>query len=208
MKEPKHCGSASHGRLFVFEGPDDVGKTTLATMLSQHLSQSGRPNQVLSFPGREAGTLSELVYRFYHNSREFGVLNVSPIAMQVMVTAAHVEVIEARLKPLIGAGVDIVLDRFWWSTWVYATIEGVPGPTRDIMIELEKQSWKNIRPDVVFLVLRQEPLLPQPPNHRWPEIVRLYKELSEFQKSSVPIQSVTNEGTPSEALQRVVSRLV
>jgi hypothetical protein len=128
--------------------------------------------------------------------------------MQVMVTAAHVEVIEARLKPLIGAGVDIVLDRFWWSTWVYATIEGVPGPTRDIMIELEKQSWKNIRPDVVFLVLRQEPLLPQPPNHRWPEIVRLYKELSEFQKSSVPIQSVTNEGTPSEALQRVVSRLV
>jgi dTMP kinase len=208
MKEPKHSGSASHGKLFVFEGPDDVGKTTLATMLSQHLSQSGRPNQVLSFPGREAGTLSELVYRFYHNSREFGVLNVSPIAMQVMVTAAHVEVIEARLKPLIEAGVDIILDRFWWSTWVYATIEGVPEPTRDIMIELEQQSWKNLRPDVVFLVLRQEPLLPQPPDHQWPEIGRLYKELLQFQKNKVSTHVVTNEGTPSEALETIVSRLV
>jgi dTMP kinase len=195
------------GKLYVFEGPDDVGKTTLATMLSQHLTEAGKANQMLSFPGREPGTVSELIYRLYHNPREFGVENVSSIAMQVMVTAAHVEVLEARIKPLIKAGVDIVLDRFWWSTWVYATIEGVPDHTRDMMIELEMQSWENIRPDVVFLVLREEPLLPQPPNHKWLEIVMLYKHLFEFQNNNVPIQLVTNEGTPSEALQKVVSRL-
>jgi thymidylate kinase len=193
------------GRLFVLEGPDDVGKTTLATMLSQYLSEGGSPNQILSFPGREPGTLSELVYRFYHNSREFGVLNVSPIAMQVMVTAAHVEVIEARIKPLIYQGVDIVLDRFWWSTWVYATIEGIPRHIRDIMIELEMQSWEEIRPNRIFMVLRQEPLLLQPQNHQWHEIVRLYKELFEFQKNDAPIHLVTNEGTLAEALETIIA---
>src|SRR6266540_2942189 len=127
--------AASQGRLFVFEGPDDVGKTTLAGMLSKHLSTSGRPNETLSFPGRERGTISELIYRLYHNPVTLGVNGILPITMQVMVTAAHIEVIEARIKPLIDAGVDVVLDRFWWSTWVYATVEGVPAPTRNLMIE-------------------------------------------------------------------------
>src|SRR5258705_13891868 len=109
---------ANQGRLFVFEGPDDVGKTTLAGMLSRHLSTIGKANEVLSFPGREPGTISELIYHLYHDPAALGVNDISPVTMQVMVTAAHVEVIEARIKPLMNAGVNVVLDRFWWSTWV------------------------------------------------------------------------------------------
>src|SRR5438874_10487034 len=98
----KPLASANNrGKLFVFEGPDDVGKTTLADMLSDYLSDKGLGNQVLSFPGREPDTVSELIYRLYHDPRSLGVQTISPLTMQVMVTAAHIEVVEVRLKPLI-----------------------------------------------------------------------------------------------------------
>ena len=125
------------GRLYVFEGPDGVGKTTLATMLSKHLSNSGTRNEVLSFPGQEPETISELIYRLYHSPADLGVKSILPVTMQVMVTAAHIEVIEARIQPLLRDGVDVILDRFWWSTWVYSTLVGVPERTRDLMIDLE-----------------------------------------------------------------------
>src|SRR2546425_13039754 len=117
--------NAKRGRLFVFEGPDDVGKTTLTEMLSQYLSTKGITNKVLSFPGKEPYTISELIYRLYNDPNALGVQTIKSLTMQVMVTAAHIEVIEARIKPLIRAGVDVVLDRFWWSTWVYATLQDV-----------------------------------------------------------------------------------
>lgn len=195
------------GKLFVFEGPDDVGKTTLAGMLSHYLSNNGFSNEVLSFPGREPNTVSELIYRLYHDSAALGVRTISSLAMQVMVTAAHIEVIETRVKPLIRSGTNVVLDRFWWSTWVYATLQGVPEKARDLMIDLELQSWEGIEPDCIFLITRGEPLLPQPPNHRWPEIVKLYKELHDAQRSRANVELLTNDGSLSETCDAVVSKI-
>jgi thymidylate kinase len=200
--------SSTLGQLFVFEGPDDVGKTTLASMLAEHLLSLGRQNQMLSFPGREAGTLSELVYRFYHEPGEFGVSKVSPIAMQVLVTAAHIEVIEARLRPLIRTGVDIVLDRYWWSTWVYANLDRVPQHTINLLLELVMQSWEGIRPNMVFLILRDEPLLEQRSTQRWTDTLALYKEIFEHQQTKVPLKLITNEGTLDQAFADIKSALM
>ncbi len=195
------------GKLFVFEGPDDVGKTTLASMLSNYFSSKGVPNQVLSFPGREPETVSELIYRLYHDPTSLGVRTISPLAMQVMVTAAHIEVIETRVKPLILSGTHVILDRFWWSTWVYATLQRVSDRARDMMIDVELLSWEDIEPSRIFLVLRREPLLPQPPDHRWPQIVKLYNELYALQKRSANTELLTNDGDISETLDAVISRI-
>lgn len=200
----KDENSDNIGRLFVFEGPDDVGKTTLASMLSRHLTALGKENQILSFPGREAGTLSELVYRFYHDPIQFGVANVSAIAMQVLVTAAHIEVIEARLKPLLQSGVDVVLDRYWWSTYVYAHVEGVPDDIRNMMIKLEMHSWGKIQPEYVFLVDRQEPLLAQPSIDLWSQIRHLYKELGEREGKQVRVTSVANDGRIEDSFKTII----
>lgn len=196
-----------YGLLFVIEGPDDVGKTTLAKWLSEHLSAMGKPNRLLSFPGKEPGTLGELVYRFYHRPQEFGVSQVSPIAMQLMVTSAHVEVIETRIKPLIEAGLNIVLDRFWWSTWVYAKVEGVPQALRDKMVELELQIWGDIKPTIIFLVLRPEPFLKQPPGSQWSKVLSEYESLFAQQRGDAPIQVIMNEGTIAEAFDTLISKL-
>ncbi len=198
---------ANTGRLFVFEGPDDVGKSTLAARLNDYLRQKGKRTELLAFPGNSTGTLGELVYRFYHNPKAFGVVSVTPIGMQLMVTAAHVDVIESRIKPLIRSGVDVVLDRFWWSTWVYAQIDGVANTFRDRMIEFEMQSWEDIRPTTIFVVHRESPLLEQPQNHHWPKILILYKQLAQIEANNAHIQHVTNEGTIEEAFKTVISTL-
>lgn len=194
-----------HGQLFVFEGPDDVGKSTLAKMLCNYLSQSGHPAELLSFPGNESGSLGEVVYRLYHDPSEFGLSKVSSIAMQLVVTAAHVEVVETRIKPLLRTGISVVLDRFWWSTWVYASVEGVPQPQRDKMIEIELLSWGNIKPTRLLLILRDEPLLDQPSNHPWQDILYLYKELFNFEQGNVNAKIIVNDRGIEEAFQSVLS---
>lgn len=195
------------GRLYVFEGPDDVGKTTLARMLSKHLSSHGVLSEVLSFPGRESETISELIYRLYHDPQSLGVKSILPVTMQVMVTAAHIEVVEARIKPLLRAGVDVVLDRFWWSTWVYATQDHVPSKTRDLLIDLEMQSWADIRPELLFLVMRHEPLIAQASNERWVELVQLYRQIADLQRPLMPVEAISNDGTLSQTFETIASRV-
>ena len=51
----------SGGRLLVLEGPDGVGKTTLAKVLTESLAERGLKTLLLSFPGQEAGTIGALV---------------------------------------------------------------------------------------------------------------------------------------------------
>lgn len=199
--------ASERGHLYVFEGPDDVGKTTFATMLSAYLSSSELLNQVLSFPGREPATISELIYRLYHDPCGLSVMSILPITMQVMVTAAHIEVIEARVKPLLNAGVNVILDRFWWSTWVYATQERVPLRTRDLLIDIEMECWGDIKPDVLFLVMRDEPLLTQADDQRWLELAQLYKQLSDAQSELAPIQLVMNDRSESDAFGTIISRI-
>lgn len=200
-------GRDEEGRLFVFEGPDGVGKTTLAAMLSQHFSNSAVPNEVLSFPGREPGTVSELIYRLYHDPAALGVKSLVPVTMQVLLTAAHIEVIEARIKPLLRSGVHVILDRFWWSTWVYATFGHVPDKMRDLMVDLELQSWADIKPETIFLVLSHEPLVAEAANQSWRELVRLYMQISNQQRASGPVQLIMNDGTPSDAFGRIISKI-
>jgi thymidylate kinase len=196
-----------HGRLFVFEGPNDVGKTTLATILTQYLTEEGNESQSLSFPGSEPGTLGELVYRLYSDPSNFGVPNVSSVAMQLVITAAHVETIESRIKPLIRAGIDVVLDRFWWSTWVYARVEGVPEDLIEKMIQLELRVWEEITPTCVFLILRETPFLEQSLSHPWLSILAHYKQLFKNQQYHGRNHLVVNDGTINDAMQAVISHM-
>ncbi len=95
-------------QLFVFEGPDGVGKTTLAQRFAARLRARGVPSTYLSFPGAEEGTLGKHVYDLHHNSEAIGVRTVHPSSLQLLHVAAHIDAIESQIRPLLKQGQTIM----------------------------------------------------------------------------------------------------
>lgn len=142
------------GRLIIFEGPDGTGKTTLSRRLVEWLTAQGRQSRYISFPGREEGTLGNLVYAVHHKPAQFGVHRVEPTARQLLHVAAHIDSFHTTIGPALEAGEVIVMDRFWWSTVVYGRAAGVDDKSIQLMIDLEKHHWAGCRPSVLFLLDR------------------------------------------------------
>ena len=117
--------------LYVFEGPDGVGKSVLASHVNSYLGQRNRPSELVALPGRKPGTVGEHIYRLYHNPQTFGVGHISITTEQLLFTAAHVDVIENEILPVLSKGTNVVLDRYWLSTWVYSLAGGLEVNFRD-----------------------------------------------------------------------------
>ncbi|WP_228281921.1 dTMP kinase [Rubrobacter marinus] len=189
------------GRLVVFEGPDGVGKTTLAQALVDKLIRRGVRCEYFSFPGREPGTLGRLVYEVHHDPGKFGIDRMNPTSLQVLHIAAHLDAIEGHILPALRAGRSVVLDRFWWSTFVYGIVGGVDRDSLDAMIALELESWTTgAKPIVAFLVTRQSPLRREGPDERWRELRAAYENLGREQASHHPVETIYNESSLDEAL--------
>lgn len=142
------------GRLFVFEGVDGAGKSTLCAAVAAELRASGTPVSVLSFPGRQPSTLGALVYELHHDTQSVGVEAVTPAALQLLHIAAHLDAIEREILPRLAAGETVLLDRYWWSTWTYGMAAGVGRAMLGAMIELERMCWGSVEPIAVFLIER------------------------------------------------------
>jgi dTMP kinase len=148
--------------LYVFEGPDGVGKSELSRLFAQQLAESGIDCEHLAFPGRDNGTLGKHVYELHHDAQRHGIESISPTSLQLLHVAAHIDTIENRIVPALKAGQTVVLDRFWWSTIVYGLVSGISRQTLDAMIGLELTVWGGIQPTVLFLIRRKHPLRPEP----------------------------------------------
>ena len=142
------------GRLIVFEGPDGVGKSTLSLALADRLSAMGLPCRHLSFPGKDAGTVGRLVYEVHHDPAKYVIQEITAASLQALHIAAHLDAIERRILPDLNEGRWIILDRFWWSTWVYGRVAGIDRTTLDALIQVERLHWKGVQPDAVLLVDR------------------------------------------------------
>jgi len=196
---------AAKGKLYVFEGPDGVGKSTLAEWFASHLHQSEIQCILLSFPGKEAGTLGKHVYELHHDPLRFGINSVDSASLQLLHVAAHIDAIDSRIKPLLAEGKTVVLDRFWWSTFVYGVVGGVSRSVLDRMIAIERAMWDPVQPDQLFLISRSEPLRPEPTD-LWPRWRDEYLRLSGEEQKNYPILVVPNESI-SEAQNRIVESL-
>jgi dTMP kinase len=195
------------GELYVFEGPDGVGKTTLAQALTDELTSAGCRCEYLSFPGRDAGTLGRLVYDMHHDPGKFGLEVVDPASLQVLHVAAHLDAISGRILPTLESGRSIVLDRFWWSTLVYGIVSGVDRAYLDIMLDLEHRSWGGTLPTAAFLVSRSAPLREEGLAERWRELRDEYTRLAIEQAERYPVHIVVNDGPISKALDKILCTL-
>lgn len=199
--------AGSRGHLVVFEGPDGVGKTTLAKALVDELIRRGTQCEYYSFPGRDSGTLGHLVYEIHHDPDKFNIDRLDPASLQMLHVAAHLDAIGRRILPALEAGRSVILDRFWWSTVVYGMVGGVDRSVLDAMIELELRGWGAVKPDAAFLITRQSPLRREGFDQGWRRLREAYEELAQEQEKRHPVEKIANEGSLDTALAQVLKSL-
>ncbi len=191
------------GQLVVLEGPDGVGKSTLAAGLVGALKEAGVPCMGYAFPGNESGTIGALVYRLHHEPDELGVRGAVPMALQAMHVAAHIDAIERVVRPKLDSGATVVLDRFWWSTWVYGCVAGIPRRLLERLIAVERLCWGTTIPAIAFLVDRERPLRPGDDTPTWPLLAREYRALAGREISRHRVDIISAE----EGIERNLARM-
>jgi dTMP kinase len=191
------------GKLIVFEGANEVGKSTLAALLYTALRSRNIACDLVAFPGNVAGTLGRHVYELHHGASRFGVARIDATSLQLMHIAAHVDAIEHIIKPAIECDRVVILDRFWWSTQVYGTAGLANQHSVELMIEIERHHWGSIAPDVMFLVNRTMPVTPLYNMDDWRKIAQLYKDLAFCESSTYRVKLVENDG-PIDLASRLV----
>jgi thymidylate kinase len=190
-------------RLIVFEGPDDSGKTTLSHALVKYLNSNGIACDYFAFPGGDVGTLGKLVHTLHHDSRSMGVESLTPTSLQLLHIAAHVDAIESRIRPSLRIGRTIVLDRFWWSTWVYGRVSGIKDSALRAMIRSEVLAWGKIRPAMIFLLTR----FVQDRTKDYKQLAEQYQILAEREAIENRVRSIANDNTVEDTLAKIISNL-
>ena len=191
------------GKLIVFEGLDGVGKSTLARCLVDRLTEWGIESEYATFPGRRPGTLGSVVYEIHHDPRQFGIEGISPASLQALHIAAHLDAIEGTILRVLSEGTWIILDRFWWSTFVYGRVAGVDQPVLDAMIQVEKIVWKGTEPDVLVLVDRSQSANDQ----EKPMLHKEYRALYGSERNRYPVCIIQNDRPLSDTVNAVLSIL-
>ncbi|RCK33941.1 hypothetical protein TH9_05895 [Thalassospira xiamenensis] len=193
------------GKLFTFEGPDGVGKTTIVQELKKILAHDSF--EFLSFPGREEGTLGGLIYRIHHKPEEFDIKAMSELARQTLHIAAHIDVIETRIRPWIVEGKNVVLDRFWWSTLVYGSVGGGQQKAMKELVAVEETVWGQIKPAVAFLIDRDVPINRNEDLAYWQELRSSYSRLAAQEGSKYEVQIVKNTNSLAEAVDSIEANI-
>lgn len=200
--------AATSGALFVFEGPDGAGKTTLLAEVQRALrAEATQPVAAFAFPGREPGTLGHHIYALHHEPARFGVDSMTLTSLQLLHVAAHVDAIETSVRPSVARGEIALLDRSWWSTWVYGITGGANVDTLRAMVEMERVHWGALRPDAVFLVRRPAALLHEELRGHYVKLSAEYATLAEREMRNTAVVVVDNEGTVKEAARLVLQAI-
>ncbi len=110
--------AAERGRFFVVDGPDGTGKTTVARGLVDGLRALGRPALYTREP-----TDSEVGREIRRRLLAGDLPPEDALELFVRDRAQHVR---DEIEPALAAGVDVVSDRYKYSTVVYQAVQGVP----------------------------------------------------------------------------------
>lgn len=147
----------TYSGVYVFEGIDNVGKTTIIHALKEQIQKRTDYRCVdVAFPGNEPRTLGNLVYQIHHHQEQYFDVPINEASLQLLHIASHIDLIERRLKPLSNSKCIVLLDRFWWSTYVYGLAGGVNQNIIQSIIAPELLFWKEINIKKIFLVERNK----------------------------------------------------
>ena len=149
MKEKKMNESPERGKFIVFEGIDGAGKTTQINLLTERMRREGKAVFATAEPtATETGKMLRAALG--------GKIRMTPCELAALFVADRIrhktdpeEGIEAKLR----AGIDVVSDRYYYSTMAYQGSETDPGWVREMNLSCPEIR----RPDLcIFLDLTPE----------------------------------------------------
>jgi thymidylate kinase len=197
------------GKLIVFEGPDGVGKSSVIKKCSAYLKGIGVPIEVISFPGSEPGTLGADVYRLHHLYYPYNDLpRIDPASLQLLHVAAHIDAISRKILPTLRNGIHVILDRYWWSTWVYGAASGIQTTLLDSIVNLEMQNWADILPATVILLQAERPWRNNESAERFQELHDLYMRLAKREEGKYAIRIINNSQGKEQTLSETLEALL
>lgn len=150
MQNPKYTG------IYVFEGIDNVGKSTIVHALKEKINcETSYECFDIAFPGNEPRTLGSLVYDIHHNQEKYFNERINDASLQLMHVASHIDLIQRRITKLKTQRSIILLDRFWWSTYVYGLANDLEKEIIEKIIAPEIVYWNQMNVKRIFLVERE-----------------------------------------------------
>ena len=148
--------------------------------------------------------MGRLVYEVHHRPTSYGLNAIADISLQALHIAAHLDEIERRILPALQQGRWVVLDRFWWSTWVYGRAASVESSTLDALIQAERLHWGDVKPDALFLIDRSNDKVDR--DARAP-LREGYQVLSDRESGQYPIHRIQNDGTVEDSLGQMLAHV-
>ncbi len=133
------------GKFIVIEGIDGSGKSTLAARLAEQMAIRGRRVLRTREPG--GPSLSEKVRRLLLDTRNAGI---TPWAELFLYMASRAQLVEKVIRPALSRGLDVICDRYYYSTAAYQGAAGGVGPSR--VLQIAERLAKFEKPDLVLLL--------------------------------------------------------
>ena len=207
MPTKKIISSNLPGHLFVFEGMDGVGKSTLAKGVAEELQKNKMDVLLFSFPGHVPKTLGNLVYALHHKPLAYNIDNISPTSLQLMHIAAHIDCIENKILPSLAKGITVILDRYWWSTVAYGVMSGIKRKILYSMIDLERLAWKGVKPCKLFLITRAKPFRIELSPKQWASLSDAYQALFMEENIFYPVEIIENTKSLKNRIDLIVTHI-
>lgn len=150
------CNTLRSG-IFIYEGIDNVGKTTIINELKEKLNKEmGCECEMVAFPGNEERTLGALVYDIHHHKKKYFEYDINDASLQLLHVASHIDLIQRKLLNEQNSKKIILMDRFWWSTYVYGLSGLLESDIINTILASELKYWGKINITRIFLLERKD----------------------------------------------------
>ena len=135
--------TSARGRFIVFEGIDGSGKSTQVELLANHLRSIGSEVYITHQPSdRFVGRAIRKVL-----SRE---VSIPPQALAGLFLADRYDHIigEDGLLSKLDAGIDVICDRYYWSSFAYHGLD----MEIQFVIDIHKEIFELLTPDITLFI--------------------------------------------------------